>query len=130
MAANYKRSRDAARKGDTRNSELDRAVFASDKVYQNLAYPIRSGYYFNPTGTYQFTVETVTYKPTNADTEEHKNLVQALINSFRYESDLVYINNKNQAVDIQNQPATKKGTVYTARPQQLQQLTPKGLEQC
>ena len=127
MAANYKRSRDAARKGDTRNSELDRAVFASDKVYQNLAYPIRSGYYFNPTGTYQFTVETVTYKPTNADTEEHKNLVQALINSFRYESDLVYINNKNQAVDIQNQPATKKGTVYTARPAAITAADPVGL---
>ncbi|NLE01691.1 MAG: hypothetical protein GX640_17640 [Fibrobacter sp.] len=115
MGANYKRSRDAAKKGDTRNSELDRAVFASDKVYQNLAYPIRSGYYFNPTGTYQFTVETVTYKPTTADTDEHKNLVQALINSFRYESNLVYVNNKNQAVDIQDQPATKKSTVYTAK---------------
>ena len=108
MGANYKRSREAAKRQDTRNSELDRAVFASDKVHQNLAYPIRSGYYFNPTGTYQFTVETVTYKSTNNDTEDHKNIVQALINSFRYESDLVYINNKNQAVDLRNQPANKK----------------------
>ncbi len=127
MAANYKRSRDAARKMDTRNSELDRAVFASDKAFQDLAYPIKSGYYFNPTGTYQFTVETVTYKPTTADTEEHKNLVQALINSFRYESNLVYVNNKNQAVDIQNQSATKKGTVYTARAAAITAADPVGL---
>ena len=127
MSANYKRSREAARKRDTRNSELDRAVFASDKVFYNVAYPIRSGYYFNPTGTYQFTVETVTYKPTSNDTEDHKNIVQALINSFRYESNLVYINNKNQAVDLRNQPANKKGTVYVPRTAVITATNPVGL---
>jgi hypothetical protein len=127
MGANYKRSREAAKRQDTRNSELDRAVFASDKVHQNLAYPIRSGYYFNPTGTYQFTVETVTYKSTNNDTEDHKNIVQALINSFRYESNLVYINNKNQAVDLRNQPANKKGTVYAPKTAVITATNPVGL---
>lgn len=128
MEANYKRSREAARRGDKSSSERDIAVFASDKAYQKTAYPIRSGYYFNPTGTYQFTVETVTYKPTTADTEEHRNLVQALINSFRYESDLVYVNNKNQAVDIQNQPASKSGTVYVARSAAITAADPIGLD--
>ena len=127
MAADYKRSRDAARKKDKRKSELVKAVFASDKIYDNLPYPIRSGYYFNPTGTYQFTVETVTYKPTPDDTNEHKTLVQNITNSFRYESNMVYNNSRDQAVDLQNRPATKKGSVYVAKTAVLTPQNPVGL---
>ena len=88
-------------KTSKRNSE--NAVFATDKAFSHIAYPIRSGFYFNPCGEYEFTVETVTYKTTRADTKDHKDLVDALINSFRYETDMMFIDKNKNAVNLQNE---------------------------
>ncbi|OPZ88381.1 MAG: hypothetical protein BWY74_03163 [Firmicutes bacterium ADurb.Bin419] len=112
MKDDYKRSREAARSMDYRKSEYDKAVFASDMKFKNVDYPIKAGYYFNPTGTYTFTVETVTYKTTKDETKDHKDLVQAAIDSFRYESDLMYINSKKEPVNLQNEPIYKNGKNY------------------
>jgi len=90
MKNDYRKSREAARNMDYTKSKYDKAVFASDIEFKNVDYPIKSGYYFNPTGTYTFTVETVTYNTSKSETKDHKDLVDAVINSFRYESDLMY----------------------------------------
>ncbi|NLD51152.1 MAG: hypothetical protein GX660_28795 [Clostridiaceae bacterium] len=109
MKKDYTRSREAARKMDYRKSEYDKAVFSSDIKLKNIDYPIKAGYYFNPTGTYTFTVETVTYKTTQTETKDHKDLVNAVTDSFCYESDLMYINSKKELVNIQNEPIYKSG---------------------
>ena len=108
-------------KTSKRNSE--NAVFATDKAFSHIAYPIRSGFYFNPCGEYEFTVETVTYKTTRADTKDHKDLVDALMNSFRYETDMMFIDKNKNAVNLQNELLPRSGNSYarksaslTARP--------------
>ena len=128
MENEYKRSREAARSMDYRKSEYDKAVFASDIIFKNEDYPIKSGYYLNPTGTYTFTVETITYKPTNDETKDHKELVEAVINSFRYETDLMYINSNNQPVNLQNELLTKSGNSYARRPAALTAKDPTGVD--
>ena len=87
----------------------DKAVFATDKELQRFDYPIKSGYYFNPAGEYKITLETVTYKPVAGKTKDHENLVNALINSFRYETDLIYITDRREAVNINNNPIRSIG---------------------
>ncbi|AEV67570.1 Athe_2463 domain-containing protein [Acetivibrio clariflavus] len=126
MKEDYKRSREAARNMDYRKSEYDKAVFSSDIGLKNVDYPIKAGYYFNPTGTYTFTVETVTYKPTKTETKDHKEIVEAVINSFRYESDLMYINSNNQPVNLQNELLSKSGNTYVRRPAALTAKDPTG----
>ncbi|AEV69951.1 Athe_2463 domain-containing protein [Acetivibrio clariflavus] len=128
MENEYKRSREAARNMNYRKSEYDKAVFASDIAFKNVDYPIKSGYYLNPTGTYTFTVETITYKPTNDETKDHKELVEAVINSFRYETDLMYINSNNQPVNLQNELLTKSGNSYARRPAALTAKDPTGVD--
>lgn len=128
MQKDYKRSRDAARNGDYRKPEYDKAVFASDIDFKNVDYPIKSGYYFNPTGTYTFTVETVTYKTSQADTKDHKDLVDAVIKSFRYESDLMYINSNKEPVNIQNELLPRSGNSYGRRPASLTAQDPTGVD--
>ena len=128
MKEDYKRSREAARNMDYRKSEYDKAVFSSDIGLKNVDYPIKAGYYFNPTGTYTFTVETVTYKPTKTETKDHKEIVEAVINSFRYESDLMYINSNNQPVNLQNELLSKSGNTYVRRPAALTAKDPTGVD--
>ena len=128
MKNDYMRSREAARKMDYRKSEYDRAVFASDKGVKSVDYPIKSGYYFNPTGTYTFNVETVTYKTTKDETKDHKDLVEEVINSFRYETDLMYINSKKEPVNIQNQILSKSGKGYERRIAALTAKDPTGVD--
>jgi len=128
MKNDYERSREAARKMDYRKSEYDKAIFSSDISFKNVDYPIKSGYYFNPTGTYTFSVETVTYKTTNTETKDHKELVDAVINSFKYESDLMYINSNNQPVNLQNEVLTKSGNSYARRPAALTAKDPTGVD--
>mgnify|MGYP001085241330 CR=1 FL=1 len=128
MAKDYKRSREAARNGDYRKTEYDKAVFASDIGMKNVDYPIKSGYYFNPTGTYTFIVETVTYKTTDAGTKDHKDLVDAVIDSFRYESDLMYINSRKEPVNIQNELLPKSGSSYARKPAVLTAKDPTGVD--
>ncbi len=119
MKNDYMRSREAARKGDRRKTEYDKAVFASDIGFKNIEYPIKSGYYFNPTGKYTFTVETVTYKTNDNSTKDHKDLVDAVIDSFCYDTDFMYINSKKEAVNIQNEVLAKSGNDYVRRPAAL-----------
>jgi len=62
MQQDYEQARKAAREGKQDKSFYNKAVFATDKNLQRYDYPIKSGYYFNPTGTYTFEITTVTYK--------------------------------------------------------------------
>ncbi len=112
MAEEYKQSRDAARNMTNRRPSYDKAVFATDRPLQRYDYPIKSGYYFNPAGSYTFTIETVTYKPTRAETNDHKDLVNSVIKSFRYETDLMYINNNGKAVNLRNVELDRRGSSF------------------
>lgn len=98
----YEQDREAARQGKQGQAFYNKVVFATDKNLRSYDYPIKSGYYFNPAGKYTFEVTTVNYKTGQGKTKEHEELVNALINSFRYESNLIYINGSNQAVNIAN----------------------------
>ena len=128
MKNDYKKSREAARNKDYRKSEYDKAVFASDIDFKYVDYPIKSGYYFNPTGTYTFDVETVTYKTNINETKDHKDLVAAVIDSFRYESDLMYINSYQEPVNLQNQSLPKSGNNYARRAASLTAKDPTGVD--
>jgi len=128
MKNDYKRSREAARNMDYRKTEYDKAVFASDIKFKDVDYPIKAGYYFNPTGTYTFTVETVTYKTTKDETKDHRDLVQAVTDSFRYETDLMYINRNKEPVNIQNEPIYKSGKSYERRLAALIAKDPTGVD--
>lgn len=127
MTNAYSKGREAARQMTNNKSDYDRAVFATDRELQNLDYPIKSGYYFNPAGVYNFTLETVTYKPTEGDTKDHKDLVNAVIDSFRYESDLVYINNNKTAVNLLNEPLARTGNTIVRKPAALSVKNFKGV---
>lgn len=127
MAQEYKKGRDAARSMTNNKSLYDKAVFATDRELQKYSYPIKSGYYFNPTGVYDFTIETVTYKPTEDDTKDHKDLVDAVIDSFRYETDLMYVNNNKIAVNLLNEPLAKQGNSFVRKPAALSANNKKGV---
>lgn len=127
MEKDYEKSREAARRRDYNKENYDKAVFASDENLKNYRYPIKSGYYFNPTGTYTFEVKTEIYKPEKKPTAEHKEIVESLINSFRYESNLIYIDNNNRAVNIQNQPVPAYGGKLSSVPAVLTFKDPTGV---
>lgn len=127
MSDEYKTARQAAKDGKNNKKLYDKAVFPTDKELQKYAYPIKSGYYFNPAGSYTFNVETVTYKQSEADTKDHKDLVDYLIQSFRYENNLIYINNKKKAVNIANQELDAKGGGFKVEPGILTAENPKGV---
>ncbi|MNJ34697.1 hypothetical protein D3C77_294180 [compost metagenome] len=114
MAQEYATARNAAKDRKNNKSLYDRAVFPTDRDLQKYAYPIKSGYYFNPAGSYTFSVKTVTFKQSDGDTKDHQDLVDTLIDSFRYETDLIYINNKKAAVNIKNEPLDAKGGGFRA----------------
>ena len=116
MEKEYQQARDAARNRINRKDLYDKAVFPTDTDLQRFEYPIKSGYYFNPAGRYSFKVETVTYKPVTADTQEHKGIVDNLINSFNYETDLMYIDNYGDAVNIKGELLPQWGNSFTTRP--------------
>lgn len=128
MTQAYRQGREAAKKTTNNKSKYNRAVFATDRQLQNYDYPIKSGYYFNPTGEYTFTLKTVMYKPTDADTQDHKDLVNAVIDSFRYESNLVYINSKRESVDLQNNPLPRIGNMIIPKPAELSRKEPTGVD--
>ena len=115
MESEYAGARDAARQRINKKDLYDKAVFPTDIDLQGFLYPIKSGYYFNPAGTYSFTVETVTHKPVTEDTQEHNDIVNSLINSFRYETDLMYINNNREAVNIKGERLQQWGNSFSAR---------------
>ena len=112
MANAYQPDRDRSKARNYNVSGAERAVFASDKGFSGLPFPIRSGYFFNPAGTYTFTVTTSIYSSSPDATGEHAELVDALIASFRYESDMTYINASRQAVMINGATAKRSGSDY------------------
>ena len=114
LAAEYKADRDNARARNYDVSSADKAVFASDTSFSGVPYPIRSGYFFNPAGTYTFTISTQIYSSEPYETEEHEQLVETITAAFRYESNMVYINPSRQAVTIGGAPASRTGTTYAA----------------
>ncbi|MEK4043775.1 hypothetical protein NSU18_08925 [Paenibacillus sp. FSL H8-0048] len=123
----YQTSRTAAKEGQAGKAGYDKAVFATDRELQRFNYPVKSGYYFNPAGSYSFKVKTVVYKPVKDDTEDHKELVQRVIDSFRYENDLIYINNKKIAVNLSNEPLAKQGGGFARKTGVLTAKNPKGV---
>lgn len=127
MSEEYAGARQAAKDRKNNKKLYDKAVFATDKELQKFAYPIKSGYYYNPAGSYTFTVKTVMYKQSTADTKDHKDLVDSLIHSFRYESNLVYINNMREPVNIANGKLTEKGGGFKIEPGILTAKDPKGV---
>lgn len=127
MSEEYATARQAAKDKKNNKKLYDKAVFPTDKELQKYAYPIKSGYYFNPAGSYTFNVETVTYKQSTDDTRDHKDLVNYLIHSFRYESNLIYINNKRNAVNIANKELAPKGGGFEVVPGVLTAKAPKGV---
>ncbi|MDN4068706.1 hypothetical protein QYF50_12455 [Paenibacillus vini] len=127
MAQEYATARKAAKDKKNNKKLYDKAVFPTDRDLQKYAYPIKSGYYFNPAGSYTFNVKTVTYKQSDADTKDHEDLVNTLIDSFRYETNLIYINNKKTAVNIANDPLDPKGGGFKTVPGILSAKNPKGV---
>lgn len=118
LGEEYYQSREAARSGNQVSSYYDKAVFSSDKSQYYTDYPIKSGYYFNPTGTYTFTVETEVYKdvhPGGSLTSDHQAMVDEVLESFRYTSNLVYINNSGIAVDLQGNTVSTSNGKYNAQ---------------
>jgi hypothetical protein len=109
----------ASQRNYNRNRDAERAVFASDLSLRTTPYPIRSGYFFNPTGQYSFEVTTEVYKnwaPSNGEpTPEHAAFVKALTESFRYASNMVYLTPSRMAVTIDGSPANRVGTAYPAQ---------------
>lgn len=127
MSQEYATARKAAKDKKNNKKLYDKAVFPTDRDLQKYAYPIKSGYYFNPAGSYTFNVKTVTYKQSDADTKDHEDLVNTLIDSFRYETNLIYINNKKTAVNIANDPLDPKGGGFKTVPGILSAKNPKGV---
>ena len=116
MANEYKADRDNARARNYNTGSADKAVFASDASFSSLPWPIRSGYFFNPAGTYTFTITTQSYtdEPYATDEGEHAQIVEAVIGAFRYESNMVYIDSSRRAVTIGGASAGRTGTAYAA----------------
>lgn len=127
MKEQYAQAREAAKDRKNNKKLYDKAVFATDRELQKYAYPIKSGYYFNPAGSYTFTVKTVMYKQSDEDTQDHQDLVDTLIDSFRYESNLIFINNDKQAVNLTNDKLQAQGGGFKAVPGILSVQNPKGV---
>lgn len=104
----YAADRANAASGKTGQSYYKNAVFATDKPLQSIAYPIKSGYYFNPIGEYTCTIKTAQYKDSDDDTDEHAELVEQVKAAFRYSSDLQYIDGSKSVFKLaevsQDQP--------------------------
>ena len=103
-------------KDNYKKSSIEKGVLATDKAFSGIEFPIKSGFYFNPAGKYTFKITTVTYKPSKGSTKDHTDLVQAFINAFRYESNLVYKDKNNHPVYLNNQPAKLSGKGYVGQP--------------
>jgi hypothetical protein len=109
----YWDDREAARERRTGKGNYANAVFATDKLLQgdDDTWTIKSGYYFNPGGTYTCTIKTAQYKDTDVSTEEHKELVKKIRAAFYYESDLLYVHASA------SQPPSKLGKIrYSENP--------------
>jgi len=94
------------------------AVFATDKKYQSddYPYPIKSGYYFNPVGTYTCEVKTTQYKDNSGFTKEHEDLVKAVREAFFYDSKLEYVDANQKSQKLEHITQTSKFIVPVPKP--------------
>jgi hypothetical protein len=107
MEAGYREDRANASERKSGSGYYANAVFATDKSLQKYAYPVKSGYYFNPIGAYSCTLTTVQYKDVDAPTEEHKELVEKIKEAFWYDSELIYVDRSGKYSTLG--PITHKG---------------------
>jgi hypothetical protein len=112
----YEPDREKARLKNYTTADDTKAIFASDKAHQEYDYPMRSGYFLNPTGTFTMILTTETWSIFDVGpSASHREMVDSIIRAFRYESNLVYLDSEtHDAVTITGQPARKTGTVYEA----------------
>jgi hypothetical protein len=96
----YWEDRQAAKERKSGSGHYQHAIVATDKQLQNYSHPIKSGYYFNPGGTYKCTIYTEQYKDTDEPTREHKELAEAIKKAFIYESNLVYADSQGNQVKL------------------------------
>jgi hypothetical protein len=96
----YAGDRENARNSLSGKAYYDHAIFATDRLLQKYEWPVKSGYYFNPGGTYRCTVHTAQYKNTDLPTEEHAELVKQIREAFYYDSALIYVNKYQQVGTI------------------------------
>lgn len=90
MKSIYAQDRKSAQNRVTNKNGYPHVPFATDRDLQRFEYPFKSGYYFNPVGQYVLTVRTEIFKDVSNSTVEHKALVDQLIASFRYGSNMDY----------------------------------------
>ncbi len=113
QAQGYAADRANAAAGKKGSANYEHAVFATDKPLQSIAYPIKSGYYFDPLGTYTCTVKTAQYKDSTANTQEHEDLVAQVKASFRYDSTLHYINKDRNTTKLEKISQDNPRTLLT-----------------
>jgi len=117
LAQGYAQDRKTAA---NRGSKYQNAIFATDKQFAKVAYPIKSGYMFNPVGTYQCVVKSTVYYDISASEAEkksaHEELVNKVINSFVYDNQMPYtVNGKDTYYLTGVRNADKKGILNITR---------------
>ena len=92
MSSIYEVDLNSAKRKSTNKSDYPHVPFATDRDLQRqYKYPFKSGYYFNPVGEYTFTIRTEIYKDEAKETQEHKELVDKVLQSFNYGSNMTYV---------------------------------------
>ena len=92
MSSIYAEDLNSAKRKSTNKSDYPHVPFATDRDLQRqYKYPFKSGYYFNPAGEYTLTIRTEIYKDEAKETQEHKDLVDEVLQSFNYGSNMTYV---------------------------------------
>ncbi|MCX7746331.1 MAG: hypothetical protein N2645_05505 [Clostridia bacterium] len=91
----YSKDRALSKQGVQDASSYQHALFSTDKMLNKFEFPIKSGFYLNPAGKYKVTVKSEIYKDSNHyslgnTTAEHREIVDKVKKSFKYESNIVY----------------------------------------
>ena len=97
MSSIYEEDLNSAKRKSTNKLDYPHVPFATDRDLQRqYKYPFKSGYYFNPAGEYTLTIRTEIYKDEAKETQEHKDLVDKVLQSFNYGSNMTYIDKGSQ----------------------------------
>ena len=97
MSSIYEEDLNNAKRKSTNKSDYPHVPFATDRDLQRqYKYPFKSGYYFNPVGEYTLTIHTEIYKNEDKETQEHKELVDKVLQSFNYGSNMTYVDKRSQ----------------------------------
>ena len=97
MSSIYEEDLNSAKRKSTNKSDYPHVPFATDRDLQRqYKYPFKSGYYFNPAGEYTLTIRTEIYKDEAKETQEHKALVDEVLQSFKYGSNMTYVDEGSQ----------------------------------